>query len=146
MVQYPFLQFVFFSPASNKSYEIILKCVTFFFQRTQNTLETCLLTKKIFIFIKLWICYVYNQNTEFLFLRRVKLIFTISSEHWRKERDAENVVTSVSTIITTETICLHGFKSQNFPPLTLTVVDRVISLILEVKKQKLREDKCLALG
>ena len=44
-------------------------------------------------------------------LGEVKLIFTSSSEHCRKERDSKNTVISVFTILTVKIICWHGFKS-----------------------------------
>ena len=56
----------------------------------------------------------YDTGTELeytvLVLGEVKLIFTLASEHCRKERDSKNTVISVFTIITVRIICWHGFK------------------------------------
>lgn len=104
-----------------------------------------MLTKKRFMFTESYKHarhIVLVQNIFFLLLRRVKIIFTLSSQHYRKQRDGKNIVISVSTIITVKIICLHGFNSQGLSPLILAAVDMVINPILEVKKQKPRKEFC----
>ena len=86
-------------------------CVSFLFQRTLKTSETRLLTEN-HLYLQ---DFKYDIGTELeytvIVLGEVKLIFTSSSEHCRKERDSKNTVISVFTIITVKIICWHGFKS-----------------------------------
>lgn len=118
--------------------------MTFFFQRTQCVLETCLLTKKRFIYTD---SYKYAGNVikyTVLVLEAVKLTFLYHQSVAERKQMVKTVI-SVFTFITIKILCLQGVKFS-LSPLILTVVDRVTDPVLEVKKQQLREEKGFALG
>jgi len=69
-----------------------------------------MLTKERFVFTESYKYARYIvlvQNMYFLFLRRVKLILTLSSQHCRKERDGKNIVISVSpSLLSKSYVCM----------------------------------------
>lgn len=83
--------------------------VTFFFQRTQNTFETCLLTGKHLLSYKYdW----HRIRIYVLVLEEVKLVFTLSSEHCRKERDGKNIAISESMSLLSKSYVCMDLNSQ----------------------------------
>lgn len=102
---------ILLSPASSKSWNDFHVCNLFSFKELYKDFWHTFTDWKSFIFTE---GYKYNISTELeytvLVLGEVKLIFTLASEHYRKERDSKNTVISVFTIITVKIIRWHGFK------------------------------------